>query len=709
MQLKYKVPLFAVLFCTFSSAIIGFVSYLQSSDALKESALQRLEFIAKSKSGEVEQTVDALQRSLNSLVSNSTVFEAISNLKQAIESTPNLEETKLLYTDDKLSSSERAKITGVGLKGIYSWRHADLHSSFYAAWQNLNLSDAYVVLSDGMVAYTVTKQDGFFKNVLSGTESKLTEMANLALALPKGEQIFSDFSQYDSVNDQISSFWAQPVYSNLSNEKSKPIAAVIFRVSTKNISALLTDKDADTSTLDNFILGADGILKSYRSTQSGKDQSEFKLNRALIDYVSTESKGTLQFEGSNNEIKIAAFTPFKIKNIQFYLFSAQLQRDALKSVNEMGTTMLSIGFLTMVCIAIVMIFLGRKLTRPIEKLATTVARLANNDFTVTVDGTDRGDEIADIAKSVQVFKDNGLRIQEMEKEQAENKLQLEEEKKQATDKLAKDFEDNVGALILSLTSEVGNVLSNVKKVSLETEAVRGQADEVNVSSDGSKANVEIVLESTEAMVETVREISEQITQASTKAGLASDESKVGNQRVRELVKITSEIGQVVTLIQTIAEQTNLLALNATIEANRAGEHGKGFAVVASEVKDLAKQTSNATDEIRNKVSEIQEFSEEVASVISNISLSVSGLDEMNATVAAAVEEQRATLQEVARNTQEAAEGVLLVSDGISHVSQAASSTAANVDDIMKKCHGLSQTSQSLEHEVDQFLSNIRSA
>lgn len=191
------------------------------------------------------------------------------------------------------------------------------------------------------------------------------------------------------------------------------------------------------------------------------------------------------------------------------------------------------------------------------------------------------------------------------------------------------------------------------------------------------------------------------------ANEAVDQARSTTERVSELSKAATRIGDVVELINTIAGQTNLLALNATIEAARAGEAGRGFAVVASEVKALAEQTAKATGEIGQQISSIQAATQESVISIKDIHGTIEKLSEISSTIAAAVEEQGAATQEISRNVQQAAQGTMQVSSSITDVQRGASETGSASSQVLSAAQMLSGDSNRLKMEVTKFLTTVR--
>ena len=223
-------------------------------------------------------------------------------------------------------------------------------------------------------------------------------------------------------------------------------------------------------------------------------------------------------------------------------------------------------------------------------------------------------------------------------------------------KLADNFEGAVGEIVETVSSASTELEASAGTLTTTAERAQELTTTVAAASEEASTNVQSVASATEELSSSVNEISRQVQESARMATEAVGQARITNDRVSELSKAASRIGDVVELINTIAGQTNLLALNATIEAARAGEAGRGFAVVASEVKALAEQTSKATGEIGQQITGIQAATQDSVNAIKEISGTIERLSEISSTIAAAVEEQGAATQEISRNVQQAAAG-----------------------------------------------------
>jgi len=359
-------------------------------------------------------------------------------------------------------------------------------------------------------------------------------------------------------------------------------------------------------------------------------------------------------------------------------------------------------------IAILYFVFARRVVTPLTQLSGVVTRLAQQDYAADVPNTDRQDEIGDMARAVEVFKQNGIAREHLEAEQLKER-NAKERRAAEMERLTIGFESKVGNLIQMLSSASSDMQMTAQSMSATAEETNQQSTAVSSAAERASINVESVAAAAEELSSSIGEISRQVTQSATIANSAVAEARRTDQTVQTLAEGAHKIGEVITLIQTIASQTNLLALNATIEAARAGEAGRGFAVVATEVKSLATQTARATEEISALVDQIQIATRDAVSAVQGIGTTINEINEISSTIAAAVEEQSVATQEIAKNVQLASAGTAEVTSNIDGVRVAANDTGAAADKVLNAAGRLSQQSGELQSEVNSFLGSVKVA
>jgi methyl-accepting chemotaxis protein len=261
---------------------------------------------------------------------------------------------------------------------------------------------------------------------------------------------------------------------------------------------------------------------------------------------------------------------------------------------------------------------------------------------------------------------------------------------------------SIGETASTLGSSAEELTTVSQQMSANAEETAAQANTVASATQQVSQNLHSVATGAEEMTATVQSIAGNATEAAKVAGEAVQTAQSANATVQKLGESSAEIGQVIKVITSIAQQTNLLALNATIEAARAGEAGKGFAVVANEVKELAKQTAKATEDISQKITAIQEDTRRAVESIANITTVIGKINDISGTIATAVEEQSATTNEMSRNVTEAAKGAGDISQNIQGVAEAADSTTRGAQDTQKASKGLAEMAAQLQTLVAKF-------
>ena len=384
--------------------------------------------------------------------------------------------------------------------------------------------------------------------------------------------------------------------------------------------------------------------------------------------------------------------------------AAEIQ-DTYSSSRNLIITVLTVAAL--LCVAMGWLIVSGVST-PIRAMTGAMTRLAQHDLTTEINGVGRKDEVGQMAAAVQVFKTSMIEADRLKEEQEEAQ-RVAAKRSALVDQLTRDFDQKVQSVVQTVSSQANQMQSSAQSMSATAEETTKQASAVAAASEQSAANVQTVASATEELSSSIAEISRQVSHSSQIAATAVSEAGKANEMVQGLLGASQKIGEVVALINEIADQTNLLALNATIEAARAGEAGKGFAVVAAEVKNLATQTSKATEEIGAQISGVQGATQDAVKAIGSIGKTIGEIDQIAATIAAAVEEQGAATQEIARNVEEAAKGTQEVSSNIGGVTEAANSTGAGANQVLAAARTLSKQSGDMRELVQTFLTQVKAA
>jgi len=345
----------------------------------------------------------------------------------------------------------------------------------------------------------------------------------------------------------------------------------------------------------------------------------------------------------------------------------------------------------------------------LNQLCAAMSRLAGGDQTVGVPGTERRDEVGDMAKAVLVFQNNMTETERLRHAQEAAKGQAAADQRAALIQLADAFESTVGGLVETLTASSTNLEVTARSMTDTAALNNRQAVTVASAADEASAGLQTVASAAEELSASIGEIGRQVAHSSQISMKSVEDARRTDALVRTLANGAEKIGTVVGLITDIASQTNLLALNATIEAARAGDAGKGFAVVASEVKSLANQTGKATEEIGAQVAQIQAATKQVVEAIRGISATIEEVSAISTTIASAVEQQGVATSEIAHNVQQTSLAAHAVTAGISDVSQAAAATGAAAGQVLTAAADLSKQAERLSSEANNFVAGVRAA
>ncbi len=326
------------------------------------------------------------------------------------------------------------------------------------------------------------------------------------------------------------------------------------------------------------------------------------------------------------------------------------------------------------------------ITGPLFKGVDLAKAMAGGDLTKTMD-VNQQDEIGILAKSLNEMAGNLRRmfgdISTGVGTVGESAVQL-------------------AAISNQMSSGAESTAARSGQVAAAAEEMSANQNSIAAAMEQASVNVNMVAAATEEMSATINEIASNSSKAKEITTAAVNQSLKASERVNELGKAADEINKVTEVITEISEQTNLLALNATIEAARAGEAGKGFAVVANEIKALAKQTAEATLDIKNKIQGIQEATGVTVTEINEISEVIADVDKIVATIAAAVEEQTATTREIAQNVQQASQGIAEVNENVSQSSTVATEIASDIATVNNSANEMNQASNQVKISAEEL-------
>jgi methyl-accepting chemotaxis protein len=655
-------------------AVMGFFSRSVAGDGLKSEAYRHLITVREMKKKELEQFFERVFREMKSFAQSREVLSM----------------THQLVTYHWGIGIRPEDPFDVG-KPEYQQICARYGIHLLPFQKERGYSDIFLICSEhGHVMFSCSRRKDLGTNLMHGPyrDTGLADVWKKVVQTQK--TAISDFEIYPPVDNEPAAFVGYPILM----EGDQLVGVIVFQFSPDLINFIMNQRDGLGETGETYLVGADKRMRSdsFRNPERFSVKASFagqETGRADTEAVRqgiagiTGEKRIVDYEGRP---VLSAFTPLNVLDMKWVLIAEIDEEEALEALHDLEWLTGLVGILGVAVISLSAYGVARSITNPMNRSAKFAARISEGNFTETL-ALDSGGEIGMLTNSLN---------------------QMVENLRSMIGRIVGGVETLTTAST-ELSAISRRMSSNAARTSERSCNVAAAAEEMSVNmtsiaaaAEQASSNIGMIATATEEMTSTINDIARNAEKARsiTRHAVANAEKATGT--VNNLGLAAQEIGKVTETIADISDQTNLLALNATIEAARAGDAGRGFAVVANEIKELSKQTAQATEEIKTRIQGIQQVTTGTVAEIQMVTTVIHDIHEIVDSIASAVEEQSITTNDISGNVSQAALGMQDMTQNVSQSSVVAQEIAKDVSGLNEAGQEISANSAQVNVSAEEL-------
>jgi methyl-accepting chemotaxis protein len=655
--------------------VVGWWSSQKATDALMQGSFNQLETVRSIKKNQIERFFHERMQDLQILSKSTDTHTVIARFFK-------------YHNDFNIQADAPYDVSTSEYKRIWEEDSSDLASYM----SDYGYYDIFIICAKhGHVMYTAAKEADLGTNLSVGPykNSGLGKMWRRVVETK--EAVFQDFEPYAPSNNEPAAFIGYPVF----DDNGQLESVVALQISLDAINEIMQQRDGMGKTGETYLVGQDKLMRSnsFLDPQGHSVKASFAGNvtdngvdtLASREALNGKSGAEIIIDYNGNPV-LSAYTPLHIGDTTWALMAEIDDAEVRQPIQSMVRSIFFIAIIAIILIVLCALMIASNIAKPLVKAVDFAKIISEGDLTKQV-AIHQKDEIGMLAKALN---DMGTNLRTMFQDISSGVQTLS------------SVSTELSVIFNQMSANSEQTFSKTNAVAAAAKEMSMNMDSVAAASEETSVNVNMVASAAEEMSTSIIEIATNTEKTQSITETAVTQSQNASNQIDELGAAAQEVGKVTETITEISEQTNLLALNATIEAARAGEAGKGFAVVANEIKDLAKQTSEATAEIKEKISKIQDATRSSVTEITQITGVITEVSEMVSTVAVTVEEQANATQEIANNVAQASQGIQEVNENVTQASSTTGKVAADIVEVEQAYREINASSTQVNASAEEL-------